>query len=276
MGLYEDEDDVVAGGQQNGTMVLHSSFGVSTQPVGDDSQRQRLPTIQSGQSFHSRVPTPKCRQGSPSSLIQGVGRMDINVHFYEEGDNDGNQAVSNKENCDPTCPPQSDGLAKHSAVRHLWKTEASAKSALQKKSGVLPPQTPTCTAQKVYDAFARMDRLMTHMETPRTLGMSPSPSKCRQPFLTRDSNTRGFTAWDVNETLYDFKSQFKAIQETVNESLNERKALVQVVDFAKTRGTLPWCLGCRPTVQEADTKQRTTFSASGISSTRRTHCSRPS
>jgi len=66
--------------------------------------------------------------------------------------------------------------------------------------------------------------------------MTLSPSKSSAPFLTKDSDIRNFTGWDVDERLHQVESQFKAIKEVMDGSLTDRKRLEEVMDITKARG----------------------------------------
>lgn len=78
------------------------------------------------------------------------------------------------------------------------------------------------------------------MASTRKYKGSPSkPTPKVHSFLTKDSNTRAFTAWDVDERLIELDSQFKAMKEVMNVSLSDKKAMEEVIDMAKTRGKTP-------------------------------------
>lgn len=47
---------------------------------------------------------------------------------------------------------------------------------------------------------------------------------------------RTFTAWDVDERLFEVEAQFKAMKEVMNGSLSDKKAMEEVIEMAKTRG----------------------------------------
>lgn len=102
---------------------------------------------------------------------------------------------------------------------------------------MVAPITPRQTSQDARAAMARVEAALTDLKTPGSVAMSPSPTKFHPPFLTKDSNMRGFTAWDVDERLHEVESQFKAMKEVVNGSLNDRKALEEIADLAKKRST---------------------------------------
>lgn len=94
--------------------------------------------------------------------------------------------------------------------------------------------TPGSTqhALQVLDKFGT-----TLLASTRKYTESPSKSSSKvRPFLTKDSNTRAFLAWDMDERLIEVEAQFKAMKEVMNVSLSDKKAMEEVIDMAKTRG----------------------------------------
>ncbi len=235
MGFYNAEEDAdaaaaVAGReQQNGTVV--NSFQVSTpsddrfgRPKKPRDVRPPAPNIRSG---------PMARRSRQSSLAPAMGRLNINDCGLDDGDGEGNQAVSDKENRAPAHHSRQSG-----SVSGSIPARRPRRGGEQSKLPMAPPQTPARSTDPLQDALAGMGMAVDSLRTPRMPSMSPSPTKVhRASFLTKDSNTRSFTAWDVDERLNEVETQFKVMKEVVDGSLNERKALEQVIDFAKTRGT---------------------------------------
>lgn len=121
--------------------------------------------------------------------------------------------------------------------RRLRTDEAASLSASQQDvSGngkVPPPETPH-TAQnalRVLDDFEGTLLASTKKYTSPT----KSSSKVRQ-FLTKDSNTRAFTAWDMDERLIEVEAQFKQMKEVMNVSLKDKTHMEEVIEMAKARG----------------------------------------
>lgn len=69
---------------------------------------------------------------------------------------------------------------------------------------------------------------------------TPIKSPCPQRFLTKDSNTVNFTAWDVDGRVGDMESQFKELKDMVNSTLTERKGHEDALEIQKTRGKLTY------------------------------------
>lgn len=113
--------------------------------------------------------------------------------------------------------------------------ERAARSQFRPVDSVCP-RTP---ARKP-DIVAEMKKFETIMRSARQTPGSPfkSSSPTKVSFLTKDSNTKSFTGWDVDERLHGIESQFKVMKEAMNVSLTDRKTLEDAVDLAKTRGIL--------------------------------------
>ncbi|KAK9780350.1 putative Kinesin motor domain-containing protein [Seiridium cardinale] len=88
----------------------------------------------------------------------------------------------------------------------------------QSRDCLVVPNTPT--HEDVMQQFARMDSSWKAAKIPM---MSPSPAKLS--FLTKDSNLHNFVAWDVDERLGTFESEFKAMKEMINNSMLGQKTL---------------------------------------------------
>lgn len=96
-----------------------------------------------------------------------------------------------------------------------------------------PPRTPP-RADDIRQAFTKFED--TLLASTRKYTESPTKSPCKRPFLTKDSNTRGFVAFDVDERLIEVEQQFKSMKEMMNLSLNDRKGMEEAIEMAKTRG----------------------------------------
>ncbi|KAK3327771.1 P-loop containing nucleoside triphosphate hydrolase protein [Cercophora scortea] len=95
------------------------------------------------------------------------------------------------------------------------------------------PETPA----RSRELWAQLGKFETAL---RTACKTPSPIKSYSPakralFLTKDSNNKTFTGWDVDERLHEVESQFKVMKEAMSLSLTDRKTLEDAVDLAKTR-----------------------------------------
>ena len=96
------------------------------------------------------------------------------------------------------------------------------------------PQTPSraCVSRNTFEAaFAELQRAADIIATP-----FKSPKKApKAGYLNKDSNTKGFVAWDVDERLIEFDSKFNAFQDLVHGSLSDRKLLDETIEFLKLK-----------------------------------------
>ncbi len=220
------------------------SSRLSSQSSHGSLHNQKLRGTASALSLRPDSMVPKDRQSSLGSLTGYFDSLRINDHVRGGAVFYGNQAVSEQAAGPPALEHHSGLPMEDVTFRSRHKVEASPNRLLRKKqsmgSAVVPPKTPVPTTKEVQAAMAGMEAVLVQCKTPRTPAMSPSPTKPAQRFfLTKDSNTRGFTAWDVDERLDKVESQFMAMKEVMNGSLTDRKALEETVDLAKTRGLSP-------------------------------------
>lgn len=197
-------------------------------------QYKKLRKAASTQMIASR-PSAPFRDISISTMM---GKLSLEDERAYEGCSRRNQAILDKENQPPSIslPPSS---IQADSVNFQQSQREESRDFLQQEDSrvciMAPPRTPHSTdhAQKMLDQFGE-----TLLASTRKFTESPtkSPSKVRQQFLTKDSNMRAFTAWDVDERLFEVEAQFKAMKEVMNGSLSDKKAMEEVIEMAKTRG----------------------------------------
>ncbi|KAK6586438.1 hypothetical protein PZA11_001495 [Diplocarpon coronariae] len=73
------------------------------------------------------------------------------------------------------------------------------------------------------------------MEPPMTPRRTPKPSPQKTPFLTKDSNVPGFTAWDVGERMERMEGLFSDIQSKVTSTTLERSVFEEAIAMYKER-----------------------------------------
>lgn len=156
------------------------------------------------------------------------------------------QVISTKENC-PLAPapisfrPSVEHMGTVALTRSQRAGAATLPVSQQEAFGngtVPPPKTPHTArdALRVLDDFE--DTLLA--STKKYTSPKKSPSKVRQ-FLTKDSNTRAFVAWDMDERLIEVEAQFKQMKEVMNVSLKDKTHMEEVIELAKARGSHPLC-----------------------------------
>lgn len=101
----------------------------------------------------------------------------------------------------------------------------------------VPPLTPLVELKRMRGEISSWE------DTIRSMTRTPSPSKTH--FLTKDSNTRGFTAFEVDERLKTMDEKMAEMRELMDESIHDRKAHDEFMDAQKKRGLWPaWTTVC--------------------------------
>jgi hypothetical protein len=97
---------------------------------------------------------------------------------------------------------------------------------------LVAPRSPS--AKELKRQVARLD---SSYKATKEAFLTPSPTKPQ--FLTKETNTRGFVAWDVDERLGNFESEFKAMKEMINNSISGQKSLEDDVAAVRSKGRRP-------------------------------------
>lgn len=220
------EDDATTG-KKNCTMPPFTQF------ISDSLQYHKIRKVASAQSMSSR-PLAPARDVSISTMM---GNLSLNDERAYAGQFKRNQAILAKENLPPSLSLRPSSIQVDCVTCKQPQKKEPKDFLPQEDSRVCtmaPPKTPVSSADagKLLDTFEE-----TLLASTRKYTGSPtkSPSKIRQ-FLTKDSNMRTFTAWDMDERLIEVEAQFKVLKETMNGSLSEKKAMEEVIEMAKTRG----------------------------------------
>lgn len=71
--------------------------------------------------------------------------------------------------------------------------------------------------------------------TPATPSRVPKSSPIKTPFLSKDSNITGFTAWDVSGRLGDMEAMYSELKHTLADTGTERRVLEEAVGHYKIR-----------------------------------------
>lgn len=237
MGNHVVEDEPVAGKQQNGTMPPPSFFQPSQPSAGPLPVRKSRARFSQSLSSISIPTSPTLRKSSLSSLVGRMDRFHIDEQQEDQQAINGKQVIPEKDNQVQPQQQQAAVSLSNVTVRSRRKEEenppAPTDQEVQAGPVVPPPRTPVRVVRKAMSDF---ESALNVALTPRTVAASPSPTKSTQPFLTKESNLRGFTAWDVDERLHEVEAQFKAMKEVMHGSLTDRKAMEDVIELAKTRG----------------------------------------
>lgn len=167
------------------------------------------------------------------------------------------QVISNKENCPPApvqvhtqvpvsapapapAPVSLRSSNEHITFRQSRRNEAVALPVSRPEGSgndtVSPPKTPphsTKHALRVLDQFEE-----TLFTSTKKYTQSPTKPSSKTQFLTKDSNTRAFVAWDMDVRLIEVEAQFKQMKEVMNISLKDKTHMEEVIEMAKARGRL--------------------------------------
>lgn len=83
-----------------------------------------------------------------------------------------------------------------------------------------------------------LSKTETLTEPPITPRRTPKPSPQKTPYLTKDSNIPGFTAWDVDGRLENVEGMFRDIKNSFSGTAMERNVLEEALAVYKTRGKI--------------------------------------
>lgn len=222
------------------------------EPPSPEKQNCMMPSL----SVSDSVPGPTIRkvasmqsmgqQASTSrrevSISTMMGKLSLKDDRAYDSISSRSQVISTRENCLPAPAPislRSSSERMGTVTLRRPRTDEAASSSVPKQDGpgngtVPPPETPHAArdALRVLDDFEGTLLASTKKYTSPT----KSSSKVRQ-FLTKDSNTRAFTAWDMDERLVEVEAQFKQMKEVMNTSLKDKTHMEEVIEMAKSRGT---------------------------------------
>lgn len=233
--------------KQNCMVPPFSQSPSPSQSTSSSLQSRKIRKVASLQSMGNQVSVSK-RDVSISTMM---GNLTLDERAYESFAKRSrrSQVISNK-NTRPSALASAPVSLRHSSdqlgsvtFRRSFRREATAQLCPQREdpevSTRAAPLTPR--SHSVQEAQQMLDDFEASlMASTRKCTGSPSKSTPKvRSFLTKDSNTRAFTAWDVDERLIELDSQFKAMKEVMNVSLSDKKAMEEVIDMAKTRGKAP-------------------------------------
>lgn len=245
MSTHASEDDSTAG-VQNCMMPPSSSFRSSAtqhpsqHPAQHQSDRdflsqKKIRKAVSVQSLGFQTSQPNGRNSSvTSSLATAFGKLNIQDERPHDIHSNINQVVSVNHQLVPSAQLRQQSI-NNIDFRKSRRGADGSQTTPSRVSSQPPPETPSHTVQEAQNALNTFEQQLASVsKTPGSPLKSSSPTK--RTFLTKESNIRGFAAWDVDERLHEVEAQFKAMKEVMNGSLGDRKALEEVIDLAKTRG----------------------------------------
>ncbi|KAK3326236.1 hypothetical protein B0H66DRAFT_152217 [Apodospora peruviana] len=174
-----------------------------------------------------------------SAMERGFSALSLR-NDEEVGKPKGGQASSKQDTQVPLHSSQLDVKIEHVTSRQSQGEEAARLSQFRPADSLFQPlswpETPSRTDVDTRVAIDQFEKVFTASKTAVSPSKSCSPVKT-QPFLTKDSNVKAFTGWDVDERLHEVESQFKVMKEAMDVSLTDKKTLEDAVNLAKTRVT---------------------------------------
>lgn len=194
--------------------------------------KRRRPGDGETSSAAYEMPLPAAREASICARFDG---LNLNNSISSSSNNNNNksmssdaldtgaQAISRAALTTPPPPPtpsRPSGIPTSANMRK--QPRASAHSQLE------VPKTPA----QIYEASATKLK-----ESLTTILYTTSPTK-RNPFLTKCSNTRGFTETDIDERLGKFDSELQKMKEVMDSTAVDKDRYVEKLDAAEKRGKL--------------------------------------
>lgn len=232
------EDDQEVGKQQNCMKGTSQSFPPPSHMRHGSMQGKAPRYAPLAPALNSQGPRPSNRQESLGSLVGEFEELSIDNKRANGQQPRGSQVNSVTGSRSSGHPRQYGAAPKHNITLRAARRDEVGRQidcrSTESRAGLEgPPKTPP-RAQAGPEMLATLHTtVMSALQTPR------SPSKltpAKQPFLTKDSNLTGYTAWDMDERLNNVESQFKVMKEAMDVSLTDRKTLEDAVAVAKTRG----------------------------------------
>ncbi|KAK8045823.1 kinesin family member C1 [Apiospora saccharicola] len=112
--------------------------------------------------------------------------------------------------------------------------EEPPSAGLGVKEDPVVPKTPTI---EQFEQRTRLFESAYQSVRKARMAASNSPIKQSPSFLSKYSNTTNFVAWDVDERLGTFESEFKAMKEIINHSIVGQKTLEEDVATFRLKAT---------------------------------------
>jgi len=243
MDNYATDDESSKSNRQNGTKTLQ----IPLRPFFPSSRRDSpvakgLRGTWSAKSLQTPQNTASTeRQCSVDLQVRGITNIGIDDPFASQSTRQRNQAVSGGQSEErwslhaPVC-----GLSGKSAAHQHHRADLVLSDGKREpgRGFLAPTQTPLLASMDLKDVLLEQVKtlVMDTIKTPQIRPVITSPTKSSASFLTKNSDIRNFSAWDVDERLHLVESQFKAMKEVMDGSLTDRKRLEEVIDITKTRG----------------------------------------
>lgn len=203
--------------------------------------------IRKAASIHSMGQQPSTSQREVS-ISTMMGKLSLKDERAYDSNSKRSQVISNKENCPPNSIPALAPAPVSLRSSSEQESNINFRQSRSDEAAVVPysrpeecgydavsaPKTPPHSAKhalRVLDSFEN-----TLLTSTKKYTQSPTKSPSKAQFLTKDSNIRAFTAWDMDLRLVEVEAQFKQMKEVMNISLKDKTHMEEVIDMAKARG----------------------------------------
>ncbi|PVH78112.1 kinesin-domain-containing protein [Cadophora sp. DSE1049] len=225
MDTHSSDDDLPSQGRRKGTEPLISIPTPIQSTDGYQSLRsKKLRAPHSMQTLRPQHSAANMRDVSVSTAMSRL-RLDGEVKSKEQHEY---QANSTRMRPPPSLLSHKSSIS--SGLRGL--RIDSAESAL-----VLFEPPGESAAPKSPSHIPVLSKADASMEPPITPRRTPKHSPQKTPFLTKDSNVPGFTAWDVDVRIERMEGMFSEMQNKVTNTSLERSVLEEAIALYKERIT---------------------------------------
>ncbi|KAF4814361.1 Kinesin-like protein klpA [Colletotrichum siamense] len=228
-----------------GNRIEDECDGPMAQQHGTTSQFRQLNFQRNFEFPHntSRHAIPAPQMNHPSrrevSLTSRFGALSIKDDTSSDSAQDEDQVVFSQENSVSSATTTASGAAQMDNVtmrspRKLAMKPPDLSPKKRHASRMTDPATPSPDSKRVRaDMKVFEEAIMSTIKESRSPARCPSPSKLM--FLTKDSNTTQFAAWDVEGRLGELDSQFKKVQDSMNSMISDKELMDERVEMYKKR-----------------------------------------
>ncbi|TDZ35209.1 Kinesin-like protein klpA [Colletotrichum trifolii] len=172
------------------------------------------------------------------SLDRKFGALSIKDDTDRDSTQDEDQVVFSQENSvssmtTAASTTQLDNVRMRGARRLAMNAPELSPTKKRQACLMAEPVTPLPDSKRVRADMDVLSEAIMSIKASRSPARSPSPTKLL--YLTKDSNTTQFSAWDVEGRLGELDSQFKKVQDSMNSMLSDKELMDERVEMFKKR-----------------------------------------
>ncbi|EKD17558.1 kinesin [Drepanopeziza brunnea f. sp. 'multigermtubi' MB_m1] len=224
MDVHSSEDDTSSHESRQGTKILTTIPSFVQSPQVHASLLMR--------KLRQPQPTQALRHAESSANIRDVSVSTALSRLCIDGEVKSKDMSEYQANSTRMRPPKRLGLGHKSSIRGL--RIDSTENALM----LFQPLEESSEAPVSPSHIPKLSRSDPFMD-PVTPRRTPKPSPQKTPFLTKDSNVPGFTAWDVDDRVARMEGMvsgiFSEIEQRVSKTTLEKNAFEEAVTLFKAR-----------------------------------------